>query len=136
MRDRALKGARLSRWRYQELRAFCRRYDEKKHMAAQLLCLSSPRGDGMPTGAGGAGNPVFGAVARRERLLKDIEAIEQAAVLADPVGHRALLKNVTQGMRYEECGYYGCRSDFFRARVRFFRALDEKLELEGQGAAV
>lgn len=90
----------------------------------------------MPGGNSGSGDPVFGAVKRRERLLKDMEVIEQAAILADPVGYKALLKNVTQGVRYEESGYYGCRSDFFRARVRFFRALDESLEPRGQRTAV
>lgn len=90
----------------------------------------------MPTGQGGAGDPVFAAVARRERLLKDLSAIDQAAREADPVGYQAILKNVTQGIRYEETGYYGSRSEFFRARCRFFSALDKLVGLQGQSAEV
>lgn len=102
MRNRELKGAGLSRWRYAELRAFCRQYDEK----------------------------------RRARRTADCKVIEQAAIAADPVGYPALMKNVTQGIRYEESGYYGCRSDFFRARGRFFSALDAALGLRGQGSVI
>ena len=136
MRDRELKSVSIGRWRYLELKAFCRQYEEKKHTAAQLLGVFSPRMDGMPGGRGGAGDPVYAAVLRRERLLDDCEKIEQAAVAADPVGYRAIIKNVTQGIRYEETGYYGCRSDFFRARRRFFAALDESLEPKGQRMSV
>ena len=136
MRDRELKSASISRWRYLELKAFCRQYDEKKHAAAQLLCVSSPRMDGMPGGKGGTGNPVYAAVLRREKLLAVCEKIEQAAIAADPVGYRAIIKNVAQGIRYEETGYYGCRSDFFRARRRFFAALDESMEPKGQRMSV
>ena len=135
MRNRELKTAGLSRWRYLELRAFCRQYDEKKRQAARLLGVSSPRSDGLPGGSG-SGDPVWSAVRRRERLVEDCRVIEQAAFAADPVGHRALLKNVTQGIRYEETGYYGCRSDFFRARRRFFAKLDEDLAPRGQGQSV
>lgn len=135
MRDRELKSVNIGRWRYLELKAFCRQYDEKRHTAAQLLGVTSPRTDGVP-GGGGAGDPVYAVVRRRERLLADCETIEQAAVAADPVGYRAILKNVTQGIRYEETGYYGCRSDFFRARRRFFSALDESLEPKGQKQAI
>lgn len=135
MRNRELKTAGLSRWRYLELRAFCRQYDEKKRQAARLLGVSSPRSDGLP-GNSGSGDPVWGAVRRRERLVEDCRVIEQAAIAADPVGHRAILKNVTQGIRYEETGYYGCRSDFFRARRRFFAELDERLAPAGQRQSV
>ena len=132
MRDRELKSASLGRWRYLELRAFCRQYDEKKHTAAQLLGVASLRTDGLPGGKGAAGDPVYAATLRRSRLLDDCAKIEQAAIAADPVGYRAILKNVTQGIRYEETGYYGCRSDFFRARRRFFAALDESLAPTGR----
>lgn len=132
MRNRELKGAGLSRWRYLELRAFCRQYDEKRHTAAQLLAVSSPRMDSQTGGTGQPGDPVFAAARRRERLLADCERIEQSAIAADPVGYKAILRNVTQGVRYEEAGYYGCRSDFFRARRRFFAALDAALAPTGQ----
>lgn len=136
MRDRDLKSVNIGRWRYLELKAFCRQYDDKKHMAAQLLCVASPRTDGQPGGKGVPGDPVYAAALRREKLLADCEKIEQAAMAADPVGYRSIIKNVAQGIRYEETGYYGCRSDFFRARRRFFAALDESLEPKGQSAAV
>lgn len=135
MRDRELKSVNISRWRYTELRAFCRQYDEKKRKAAKLLSVASPRTGGVP-GHGGVSDPVYAAVRRRERLLADCEKIEQAAIMADSVGYKAILKNVTQGVRYEETCYYGCRSDFFRARRRFFALLDESLEPKGQGQAI
>ena len=134
MRNRELKGAGIDKWRYLELRAFCRQYERKRHQAMQLLGVSSREMDGLP--GGGAGDPVYAAVRRRERLLADLEAVGQAARDADPVGYEALLKNVTQGIRYEETGYYGCRSDFFRARRRFFAALDQILALQGRSAGV
>lgn len=135
MRNRELKGAGLDKWRYLELRAFCRQYERKRHEAAQLLGLASRGMDGLP-GGGSAGDPVYAAVRRRERLLADVEAIDQAAREADPVGYQAIWKNVTQGIRYEESGYYGCRSEFFRARRRFFAALDQILALRGQPSIV
>lgn len=98
MRNRELKGAELSKWRYAELRAYCRQYDEM----------------------------------RKEKRTEDCLRIEQAAVDADAVRYRPLLKNVTQGIRYEESGYLGCRSDFFRARVRFFERLDGLLRGEDE----
>lgn len=136
MRNRELKTASLSKWRYFELRAFCRQYDEKRRQAAELLALSSPRVDGLPCGKGTPGDSVFTAAMLREQLLADCEMIERAAVAADPVGYRAIIKNVAQGIRYEETGYYGCRSDFFRARRRFFAALDASLKPKGQRMTV
>ena len=94
MRNRELKGAGISKWRYAELRAYCRQYDEM----------------------------------RAKKRTEDCVRIEQAAVEADPFRHTELLKNVTQGIRYEETGFYGSRSDFFRARVRFFERLNRALE--------
>lgn len=102
MRNRELKSAGLTCWRYVELKAYCRQYEEM----------------------------------RRAHRTADCRIIEETARAADPVGYAALLKNVTQGIRYEESGYYGCRSDFFRARSRFFSQLHTTLGPRGQGDVV
>lgn len=99
MRNTELKSAGISKWRYAELRAYCRQYDEM----------------------------------RKEKRTEDCVRIEQAAVDADAVRYMPLMKNVTQGIRYEETGYYGSRSDFFRARGKFFKRLDEMMRGRDEG---
>lgn len=121
MRNWALKLDKygISKSEYEELKAFCRRYDEKRAEAADLLYRTTGRLTGMPRGCN-TSDPVCVSVARRERLLKECEMIEQAAIEADPAGYQAILRNVTRGMRFEETGYYGARSTFYDARRRFF----------------
>jgi len=126
MRDNGIRKAGISRWRYRELKAFCRQYDEKRAQAARLLGAVQRSMDGMPRIAG-SGDPVPEAAARREKLLGDCRLIEQTAKEADPGGSEAIIRNAARGIRYEEAGYYGERTTFFRARERFFVALDRQL---------
>ncbi len=117
--DLRLDGYEISRWEYKELLAFCRQYEAKKTKAADLLYKTTGNLTGMPRGSN-TSDPVCASAVQRERLLKDCEMIEQAAIEADPAGYQAILRNVTRGMRFEETGYYGARSTFYDARRRFF----------------
>lgn len=104
---------RLDAWgisweEYKELSYFCLQYDRKKREAEALLTLriSTPTpevyhkggkafGAFLPRGSGRSSDPVAATAARRERLIRDVDMIEQAAKIAgdDLAGH--LLKAVT-----------------------------------------
>ena len=112
----------ISPWAYMELQAFCRQYDEKKERAADLLYRAGGNLTGMPRGSN-TSDPVCVTTVIRDRLLRDCELIEAAAKEADPAGYDAILRNVTQGIPFEQCGYRGAKSPFFRARKKFFLLL-------------
>ena len=65
-------------------------------------------------------------IAEREAKMEAWK-IERTAMEADPAGSDAILRNAAQGVRFEEVGFYGARSAFFRARERFFIELDREL---------
>ncbi len=121
----------ISRYRYDELTAFCRQYPEKKAEAASLLGVGSQRLDGMPHGTD-VGDPTGRVVERRERLLSDIALIEKCAAQVD--GGRwytALIQNIClrKGYPYLDAEIMPTsnRNDFFKVKKRFFTVLDEKL---------
>lgn len=127
----------LSRWAYEELRAFCRQYPEKKATAAALLGINSSSrveehrlpngkmiGAVMPRG-NRTSDQVADAAAKRAPLLADCAMIESAAIETD--GGRwmnALILNCCHGVGYElidpavlpNCN----RNAFFQARREFF----------------
>lgn len=117
--DLRLDGYEISRWEYKELLAFCRQYEAKKTKAADLLYKTTGNLTGMPRGSN-TSDPVCASAVQRERLLRDCELIEQAAIEADPGGYQAIIKNVTQGIVYERSGYLGGRRQFFEKRRKFF----------------
>ena len=57
---------------------------------------------------------------------KDIEAIEQCAVAADPEIYQYVIKSVTEGVKYEFLKVPASRKKFYRARRKFFYLLDRK----------
>ena len=118
-RNLSLDEYGISRWEYKELLAFCRQYDEKRTRAADLLYRTTGNLSGMPRGSN-TSDPVCASAVQRERLLRDCEMIEQAAIAADPGGYQAIIKNVTQGIVYERSGYLGGRRQFFEMRRKFF----------------
>lgn len=84
---------------YKELSYFCLQYDQKKRDAAALLTikLSTPTpvtyhkmignrsvefGEFMPRGGSGISDPTAATAAKRDRLLRDVRMIENAARLA------------------------------------------------------
>lgn len=97
---------------YKELTYFCLQYEQKKRDAAALLTikLSTPipaiyhkagkeYGTFLPHGSGRTSDPVAATAAKRDRVLRDVRMIEQAAKAAcDGEGeglYPALLKAVT-----------------------------------------
>lgn len=101
--------------RYRELVMFCLQYDQKKRDAAALLTikLSTPVpvtyhkligdrkvefGEFMPRGGNRTSDPTAATAAKRDRLLRDVRMIEQAAAAAvegEQVLYRPLLRAVT-----------------------------------------
>lgn len=128
----------ISKWAYEELRAFCRQYPEKKRKADELLGIRShdhteQSGDGraaLPRG-GGVGDPTASAAIQRERYMRDIDLIDSAA--AETEGGRwarALIKSACYGIPYDQISKAimptSNRNAFFRARREFFYRLDRK----------
>lgn len=119
--------------RYRELEYFCLQYGEK-----QALLRAVGPGRGWRVGDGGKGggmpgDPTGEAVARRERLARDVEDIEAAAREAVGGGPDApmvgwLLRYVTRPdkplLDQMPCG----RRQFFELRRRFFCLLHVKRE--------
>lgn len=121
----------ISKYRYDELKAFCRQYGEKKAEADALLSVGSPKISGMPHGSG-TGDPVAKAVERRERLIADVEIIEKCAKSVDNGRfYSAIIKNVCLGTAYKflmPCLPTFYRSAFYIARRAFFVLLNDELD--------
>lgn len=120
-----MDGFGLTREEYMELYWLCRQYPDKKQRLAMMLGSSGVNMDGMPHGTS-PGNPTLSAVVRREILLRDCEAIEQAAIEAWPDGYKDILRNVALGESFEriapECG----KNQFTKIRRKFFYILWQK----------
>lgn len=119
----------ISKRRYQELKAFCLQYDEKKNKIK--YGLSSMNHDGT-TGRGGVRRPTEQQAINNERYTKDCHMIEEAAIRANPVIWKYIIKSVTQGLPYEFIEYdehYGkipmCKNDFYGTRRKFYAILNE-----------
>jgi len=147
---------------YKELTYFCLQYEQKKRDAAALLTirLSTPvpeiyhtkrkipledgrviekvteHGTFMPHGSGHVSDPVAATAAKRDRVLRDVRMIEQAAAAAAVLkdGHSIyaeLLRAVTTRGGVQSvlanpdkrppCG----KNEFYDARRRFFWILRE-----------
>lgn len=122
----------ISKWRFDELLAFCRQYGEKKAEAETLLTISSQKMTGMPHGIG-VGDPVMRAVERRERLLHDCAVVEKCAGIVDGGQYEvAIIQNCCYGKGYEFIKEYlptWHRQSFFTARRKFYFLLNKCLEL-------
>lgn len=136
---------------YKELMYFALQYNQKKRDAAALLTirLSTPvptvyhrggkeYGTFLPHGSGHVSDPVAAAAAKRDRLLRDVRMIEQAAQAAGELedGHNIytyLLRAVTtrsgvqavmtepERSKKPPCG----KNEFYAARRKFFWILRE-----------
>lgn len=122
------KALGFSRFRYEELRAFCRQYPEKKKRAEDYLNPHSVsfRMDSVQTNSNT--DSTLTAVQKREKLLKDCQLIEECARDADDRDFfKALMINVCYKKPYELVMEY-CptfnRGEFFTARKHFFQLLD------------
>ena len=122
----------ISKYRFDELLAYCRQYPEKKAEAETLLGVSSPSLSGMPHGSG-TGDPVARAAEKRERLLHDCEVIEKCAGMVDGGKYAvAIIQNACYGKGYEFIKEYlptFHRESFFTERRKFYFLLNKCLEL-------
>ena len=129
LRDMTWDDYGISKHRYQELKAFCLQYEEKKNKIQ--YGLSSVQNDGAPAG-GGVGRPTERQAIDNEQYKRDCLMIEEAAVRANPGIWKYILKSVTLGLPYEFIEYDEeqgkipmCRSDFYGTRRKFFAILNE-----------
>lgn len=129
LRDMTWDDYGISKHRYQELKAFCLQYEEKKNKIR--YGLSSVKNDGAPAG-GGVGRPTERQAIDNEQYKRDCIMIEEAAVRADPGIWKYILKSVTLGLPYEFVEYDEeqgkipmCRSDFYGTRRKFYAILDK-----------
>lgn len=136
----------ISRWAYEELRAFCRQYPEKRKQADLLLGLSGRDnivtvhrsvcgekvevGEVMPRG-GGISDPTASTAMKRDRFLADCDLIDRVARSVDGGGwENALILNCCYGTGYEYIDKAvlptSSRNAYFRARREFFFRLYEE----------
>lgn len=129
LRDMTWDDYGISKHRYQELKAFCLQYEEKKNKIQ--YGLSSVQNDGAPAG-GGVGRPTERQAIDNEQYKRDCLMIEEAAVRANPGIWKYILKSVTLGLPYEFVEYDEelgripmCRRDFYGTRKKFYAILNE-----------
>lgn len=139
----------ISRWAYEELRAFCRQYPEKKAEADALLGVRSSfhvveykdgdktLGTVMPKG-NMTSNPVEDTIMKRLRLLEDCDLIDRVARETDGGDwYDALILNCCHGKGYEYIDPAilptSKRNAFFQARREFFYRLNCERILQRKG---
>lgn len=148
MRERRLKLEQMgiSRWAYEELKAFCRQYPEKKAQAAALLGIQG--GSKIQTARDERGReigvvmpamvristPTADRAIKRIALLEDCDLIDKVArAVDDGEWERALILNTCYGVPYECIDQTimptANRNRYFRARREFFfRLMAEREE--------
>ena len=119
----------ISRYRREELKAFCLQYEEKK--AKIRYGLKGVAQDGQPHG-NGTGKPTEAAAIGNSAYKKDCEMIEQAAIAAGAEIYPYIIKSVTNNLTYEDIEYDGKlgriivgRTEFYARRRLFYHFLDE-----------
>lgn len=128
----------ISRNRYQELKAFCLQYDEKRSKIKRGI--SSCVNDGMPKG-NYRENPLESNAIRNVQYQKDCEMIEQAAIATSAEIYPYIIKSVTNDLSYQFIEYdeklgripVG-KTEFYSYRRLFYYYLDalksgDKLQL-------
>lgn len=110
--------------RYQELFYFCKGYQSRQQEINNLRGLTAPNMDGMPKG-NKVGSQTEAKAIRIEKLTRENELIEQAAIEADSCIYQHIIKNVTLGIGYEylRCPY--SRGSFYDRRRKFYKILSE-----------
>lgn len=92
----------ISKHRYQELRAFCLQYDEKKSKIK--YGISAMQYDGQPKG-NNIGSQVERQAIENNIYKNDCAMIEEAAIRANPGIWKYILKSATLGIPYEFIEY-------------------------------
>ena len=98
----------LDRWPYAlDLRTralhFAHRYDDMVR-AADALIEQAPVMDGMPRSTK-TGDPVAGAVIRRERIRQEISIIENALLDIEPEYRAGIVENICRGVPMHRLDY-------------------------------
>ena len=129
IRDKTWDDYGISVHRYQELKAFCLQYEEKKSKI--IRGISSGTNDGMPKSNFRANSLESNAI-RNVMHQKDCEMIEQAAIAAAPDFYPYIIKSVTNDLSYayieydEKLGKIPVgKTDFYAYRRLFYHYLDE-----------
>ena len=109
----------ISKHRYLELKHFCLQYEEWKKELKLVNYFGSYGGE---VKSFDISKPVERAVEIRERYLRQIEMVEQAALEADGDIYEWILKSVTCGVPYGGLRASGipCSRDYFYDRYRRF----------------
>ncbi len=128
LREMTWEDYGITRHRYEELRAFCLQYEEKKREiargAAGLRCHTA-------VSRTGTEDPAKRAALRRRRYQRDLEMIEEAARAACPEIDAYMIKSVTKDLSYPFLEYdlelgripMG-KTDFYARRKLFYYFLD------------
>lgn len=128
MRSKRYEDAGISKSRYLELMNIAMQYDEMLEREAKLR-----RGEFDRTARGNGGwskpDPTGNAAIFIASMSKadKIRAIEDSARAAGPGIYLELMRNVTQGTKYEDMPVPCGRAQFYAARRRFFIELDGRI---------
>ena len=119
----------MSKNRYDELKAYCRQYEEKTHSMESAMDIHSPKWDGLLIQTSGVSDPVYQVMLIRERLRQDLSQIDNVAEEVEGGKWKeALILHVGYGIPYEKlpahCLPTYHKSAFFDARAAFFIRLD------------
>lgn len=128
LRDMTWDDYGISKHRYQELKAFCLQYDEKKSKISRGI--SGTGYDGMPKG-NYKGNPLETQAIRNVMYQKDCEMIEQAAMAASGEIYPYIIKSVANDLSYQFIEYDEALgripvgiNEFYAYRRLFYHYLD------------
>lgn len=128
IRNMSWEDYKISQNRYDELRAFCLQYEEKKAKINRGIAVLN--NDGMPKGNYKENTMEANAI-RNVIYQKDCEMIEQAAIAANPQIYQYIIKSVTNDLSYRYIEYdeklgripVG-KTDFYGYRRLFYHYLD------------
>lgn len=125
-RDLNLSEYNISREKYRELKYFCLQYPEWKHQLQTLTDdLKAPIITDMPTAHNGTDSTAM-IMLKRIELAEKCALVEQTAQEVCGDTYSPLLKNVTEGVRYESMPTYTGRRQFYENRRKFFYSLAKK----------
>lgn len=127
MNSKAIRAYKIPPLRQQELTRICWQY---RDMLAELdsLATAAPELDGMPRGTT-AGDPVYAAAVRREKLSGRVFAIERCARVAGGDCYDGLLLGVTtRGASYDwlhaRGAIYCGKNQYYTMRAQFYYLLN------------
>lgn len=128
LRDMTWDDYGISKHRYQELKAFCLQYEEKKSKISRGI--SGTGYDRMPKG-NYKGNPLETQAIRNVMYQKDCEMIEQAAMAASKEIYTYIIKSVVNDLSYPFVEYDEALgripvgiNEFYAYRRLFYHYLD------------